>query len=193
MATYPIYILAIGAYPEWDANILPGLRKYLNRRSGIGWKIKSCVIRRDRIIETILANLDRLNGGSPVEYIVSSYALFKLNIEFIGEVDYRIFPCLEDEIKWYIANNEDTYCAGYFFCPISLKGEPSLRIFAGCHASHPKKDEIGCDDDFTYIQRLAGFIYRYLYYHDADKEYPHIVATLLLQFGGDPPPDKITT
>ena len=192
MTTYPFYLLAIGVCDKENSDFMPGLRKYLNRKAGTNWKIKSCFIRQDRIVETILSNLDRLNGGTTSSNIVSCYSLLKLNIVFTESIDYRILPWLEDEVKWYVSHNQEYYSAGYFFYPIFLKGKPSLRIFACCHTGISTRDEIDCGDDFTYILRLSSFLMRHLYFHDADSVYPDIVATLMLQFGDGSFPGKIT-
>jgi len=119
--------------------------------------------------------------------------LLRLHIETNSPIENRIVPFIEDEIRNYVAFNEEIYSAGYFFYPIILQGKPSLRIFACCHSSLSSKDEITCDDDFSYILRMSEFLHRHLYKQDADEKYPDIIAALLLQFGGSISPDSIAT
>lgn len=188
-----IPILAIGASPDWNTTFFAGLKKFLNQRSGTVWKIKSCSQRHDRIVETVLANLDHINSKSPCKHISTMYALLRLHIETDSHLEKRIVPWIEDEIRNYVAHNEEIYSAGYFFYPILLQGKPSLRIFACCHSTLSSQDEVTCGDDFSYILRLSEFLHRHLYHHDADVEYPDIVAALLLQFGSSMSLDSIAT
>lgn len=119
--------------------------------------------------------------------------MLRLHIETDSPIENKIVPYIEDEIKNYVAFNEEIYSAGYFFYPIILKREPSLRIFACCHSSLSSQDEISCEDDFSYILRMSEFLHRHLYKQDADEKYPDIIAALLLQFGGSISPDSIAT
>lgn len=192
MTTYPFYLLAIGVCDKNNIDFISGLRTYLNRKAGTNWKINSCSIQQDRIVETILSNLDKINGGTISNNTASYYSLLKLKIKFNESIDYRFLAWLEDEVKWYVSHNQEFYSAGYFFYPIFLKGKPSLRIFACCHTGISNKDEIDCGDDFTYILRLSSFLMRHLFFHDADTVYPEIVAALLLQFGDNSSSGRVT-
>ena len=178
-----IYLLAIGLYPEWDHGFERQLKSYLFQRKGDDWVIESATIKRDAFTRKILCNLDYINDKEKESTYKAAYAVLRLRIESSIDIRFKPLPWLEDLSRDFILENYHSLCAGYFFYFIECNGDIELKIFASCNEDGVALSEKDTNDDYSYIKRLTGFLYRHLIYHDAEEYYPDITANLLLQFG----------
>jgi len=178
-----IYLLAIGLYPTWDHSFERQLKSNLSQRKGDGWEIKSCTSKHDPLVKKILYNLDYINDKEKESTFKASYAALRLRIEAPTDIRYQPLPWIEKLAREFILENSNPACAGYFFYFIEKEGDIELRIFASCNDDGTALTEKDTDDDYTYIKRHTGFLFRHLIYHDAETYYPDIMANLLLQFG----------
>jgi len=178
-----IYLLAIGLYPKWDPSFERQLKFFLSQKKGDDWAIESCTIKSDTFARKILDNLDHINGKVKESTYKATYTVLKLRIEAPNDIRYKPLPWLEDLSREFILENYYTLCAGYFFYFVENNNDIDLKIFGSCNNEGVALTENDIDDDYSYIKKLTGFLFRHLVYHDAEKYYPDIMANLLLQFG----------
>jgi len=178
-----IYLLAIGLYPSWDRSFERQIKAYFSQQKGDGWEIKSCTIKHDPLVNKILYNLDYINDKEKESTFKAAYATLRLRIEASSDIRYQPLPWIEKLAREFILENSNPACAGYFFYFIENNDDIDLRIFASCNEDGTELTESDTDDDYTYIKRHTGFLFRHLMYNDAETYYPDIMANLLLQFG----------
>jgi len=160
--------------------------QYLESSNISGIKILSCRFMNDPITTQILRNLDQLNDYSidDSEDVLQTYDCIEFIIESESMLRYQFLPWLNDTIRKFVFLESNIPNGMYFF--YLVKNQEKLEFMIACQLRTKKtqlNETTNITEDFSYLNEMAIFLERHIYYYDADETHPDKFAKLLLQCG----------
>jgi hypothetical protein len=136
----------------------------------------------DKALQTIFWNLEQYNKGPEVPWVRIETLLLQVDIESEASLMLKKLPWLDAAMK-SIVEAEELQPIGIYTYYLIEEGEEIKFHITNRLINTTSNMEDVMDDDFSYLQQMAGFVYAYLY---GDTEpYAPVMAKLLLQdFGG---------